>query len=171
MKNLILLGFMGSGKSTIGRLVATELHMNFVDMDRKIEEQAGKSITEIFETLGENGFRVYESDLAMKLAAEQNQVIATGGGMVLREQNIENLSKTGVLIHLRVDAQTAFSRTRAHSHRPLLHAPDPEEKIRELFKMREALYNKITNSVDTVNRSPHEIAHAVIRIYRSHAAE
>jgi shikimate kinase len=168
MKNLALLGFMGSGKSTVGRLVAAELKFQFIDLDRMIEEQEGISISEIFEQRGEASFRDLESKLLQEISKKKDLVLATGGGVVLCQANVDLLNKTSVLIYLHVDVETAVARTKGHSHRPLLMEGDFRSRVEKLLQERQSLYDKIPHSVETVARSPLEVAHAVIRIYRAH---
>ncbi len=166
MKNLVLVGFMGSGKTTIGRMAAAELGLRFVDTDHSIEEREGMSVAQLFEKKGEEVFRDIEAGVMRELAAQDGLVIATGGGVVLRPANIDALRRTGVLVHLRVDAATAHARTRGHPHRPLLQGDDPEGKIRALLKARQPMYDAIPNDVDTAGRTMHEILRSVLRIYR-----
>lgn len=166
MKNLVLVGFMGSGKSTIGRLAASELGLRFVDTDRVIEEREGMTVFWIFETKGEETFRAIESEVVRDLAGQEGQVIATGGGVVLRPANIEALAVNGVLVHLSVDAPTAHARTAGHSHRPLLQGGDAVAKIETLLKSRKPLYDAIPNAVETAGRTTQEILRGVLRIYR-----
>lgn len=167
MKNLVLFGFMGSGKTTVGRLAAVELGLKFVDMDHWIEQEEGCSITEIFSAIGEAGFRDLESRAAQTLASQAGLVIATGGGVVLRSANIGTFGRTGVLICLRIDAATALARTRGHSHRPLLKGDHPAERISALLDQRKPFYDAIPNGVESAGRPPREVAREVIRIYRN----
>lgn len=167
MKNLVLIGFMGSGKSAVGRIVAGELNLRFVDMDRWIEEDVGCSISEIFSKKGEAFFREIESHAVEEIGAQEGQVISTGGGVILKKSNIDRLREKGVLICLHVDVATAIARTHSHSHRPLLDGNSPE-RIRALLMERQPLYDSIPNGVETTGRSAHEVARSVIRIYRQH---
>jgi shikimate kinase len=169
VKNLVLIGFMGSGKSTVGHIAAHELGLQFVDVDREIEEREGMSISDIFSKLGEEKFRDLESEMIRELSLRKDQVLATGGGAILRPINIENLKNTSVLVLLHVDAATAHMRTKDHHHRPLLNCTDSQQLIQDLLESRRALYDSIPNTVETVGRTPHEVARAVIRIYRSHS--
>ncbi len=167
MKNLVLIGFMGSGKSTVGQLVATEMNMNFVDVDFRIEEQEGISISEIFARYGESAFRDLESKMIQELSSSQDLVIATGGGVVLRPSNMEVLGQSGILVYLHVDEETVLTRTKGHSHRPLLKGDHPSQRIAALLKERQPLYDAIAHCVETKGRTLQEVVRAVIRIYRS----
>ncbi|MBI4028016.1 MAG: shikimate kinase [Verrucomicrobia bacterium] len=167
MKNLVLLGFMGSGKTTIGRLAAAELGLRFVDMDQWIEQRVGMSVADIFAQRGESAFRDLEAGAVGELALQPNLVIATGGGVVLRASNIATLARTGVLVHLRVNAETATLRTQGKTHRPLLQGEDAAGRIRALLAERQPLYDAIPHSVESVGHSPDEITRDVIRIYQT----
>lgn len=157
---------MGSGKSTVGRLAAAELKMRFIDMDRWIEKKEGCSISEIFSKRGETAFRDLESATVKRLASQRGLVIATGGGVVLRPANVEELGRNGVLVHLRVDAKTAQARTQKSSHRPLLVEGKALDHIETLLKERQPFYDAIPNGVETSGRSLKEVVCDVAQIYR-----
>jgi shikimate kinase len=166
MRNLVLIGFMGSGKSTIGRIVSGELKMKLVDLDRWIEERKKMPIAEIFEKEGEDAFRELETEAVKEVSKSAGQVIATGGGVVLRKSNLEILAGSGILIHLQVDAATVLARTQRHSHRPLLQGPDATLRIEKLMKERQSFYDAIPNSVQSAKRPISDVVADVLRIYR-----
>ncbi len=166
LPNLVLVGFMGSGKTSVGRIVAGELGLRFVDLDQQIEEREGVSIARIFETRGEEEFRRIESEVAEEAAQSAGQVIATGGGIVLRPVNLERLGASGVIVHLHVTPECAWARARGHGHRPLLAGSDGEARLRRLFVERQPLYDIIPLSVEGSNRPPRQVAADVARIYR-----
>ena len=166
MKNLVLVGFMGSGKTAIGKRVAEKLGLTFVDMDAEIERKAGRKIAEIFSSEGESYFRFLERREARDLSAKQDMVIATGGGVVLDPDNLKDFGKSGVVICLWIDGETAFERTRRASHRPLLQGENPRKRIDELLEKRQPLYKQIENIVDTRGRGLDAIVEDVLRIYR-----
>ena len=167
MKNLVLVGFMGSGKTSAGRLVARRLDMKFVDMDDIIEQRHGQTISQIFARKGEPFFRQHERALVRELAAEQNHVIATGGGVVLDGNNLRDFDRTGVVICCWVDAQTAHERTKHMKHRPLLEGnADRLAQIETLLRQREVLYKAIPNRIDTSAMSVEQQADEIIRVYR-----
>lgn len=166
MKNLVLVGFMGSGKTAIGRRVAERLGLTFVDMDTEIESKAGRKISDLFASEGESYFRYLERRETMELAKKQGQVIATGGGVVLDPDNLKDFGNTGVVVCLWVDAETAFERTQRAAHRPLLEADDRRKKIEDLLAKRMPLYKQIDNVVDTRGRSLETLVEDVMRIYR-----
>ena len=120
MKNLVLVGFMGSGKTDAGKLAAARLKITFVDMDEIIEQRHGQTISQIFETKGEPFFRQQERALVRELVDRQDRVIATGGGVVLNPNNLRDFSRTGIVICCWVDAKVAHERTKNTKHRPLL---------------------------------------------------
>jgi shikimate kinase len=167
VKNLVLFGFMGSGKTTVGRLAASELNFRFMDMDRRIEQTTGMSISEIIRQQGEETFRDLESKEVAELADQMDLVIATGGGVVLRRANVEILERHGILIYLHVDADTVWNRTHHRTHRPLLRGEDPAGRIRTLLEQRHPLYDAIPNQINTIGRSCHDVCMDVVRIYRS----
>ena len=140
MKNIVLCGFMGCGKSTVGKRLAARCGMRFVDMDAYIEEQAGCSVTDIFAQKGEAAFRVMEHDACVTLAAQEGLVIATGGGAVLFEKNVDALAQNGVIVFLRVREQTVLERLTNDTTRPLLQRDDKEAAVRALMQQRTPLY-------------------------------
>lgn len=162
--NIMLVGFMGTGKSTVGRIVAERLHKTFVDMDHTIEERTGKKISEIFAQEGEAHFRALERALVQELAGQENLVVATGGGVVLNPQNIEDFSKTGHVICLRASHETILRRVLKSSHRPLLEEGDKRQKIIDLMNARQPLYDTIPLSVNTACLSAREVADDVCRL-------
>ncbi|MCG3149045.1 MAG: Shikimate kinase [Verrucomicrobiae bacterium] len=167
MKNLVLVGFMGSGKSSAGRLVASRLGLQFVDMDAVIEERVGQTIPAIFETQGEAIFRQHERALAQELAGQSDQVIATGGGIVLNPDNIADFSRTGIVVCFWISPEAAFERTKHTRHRPLLEAEaDRQARIVALLKKREPLYRAIPIQIDVSQMTVTQQADALERIYR-----
>jgi len=167
MKNLVLVGFMGSGKTAAGKRVARRLGLKFVDMDDIIEHQLGMKISQVFEQKGEPFFRQHERALVQELAGGQDQVIATGGGVVLNPENIRDFSASGVVICCWVDARVAYERTKHTKHRPLLEADtDRQTRIEALLQQREPLYRAIPNLIDTSTMTVEQQADAIERIYR-----
>lgn len=163
--NLVILGFMGTGKSTVARLVAGRLRRTFVDMDEEIEKKADKPITRIFHEDGEPAFRLLERDIAKELAARNNLVIAGGGGVILNPDNLKDLGATGFFVCLTAHEDEIIRRVSSGKKRPLLEDGDKEEKIRALLKARRAFYERIPNQLDTTRLSPHDAAAAVVRIF------
>ncbi|HUJ11744.1 MAG TPA: shikimate kinase [Verrucomicrobiae bacterium] len=167
MKNLVLVGFMGSGKSSAGRLAAKRLRMTFVDMDDLIEKRHGQTISQIFAKKGEAFFRHHERALVRELSAGQDCVIATGGGVVLDPNNLRDLSRTGVVICCWVDARVAHERTKHTKYRPLLESTaDRLKQIETLLRQRESLYKAIPNRIDTSAMTVEQQADEIVRVYR-----
>jgi len=166
VKNLVLVGFMGTGKTVVGQRAAARLGHRFVDTDQRIEQRAGRTITELFATEGEARFRQRERAVIQELAAQQNLVIATGGGVVLNPDNLRDLEASGVVICLGAEPAVILQRTRQHTHRPLLHGPDPARRIAELLAERAPLYRAIAHRVDTSHTTVEENVEDVLAIYR-----
>lgn len=167
MKNLVLLGFIGSGKTSVGHRVAGRMGRKFVDTDVLLRQREGREVSEIFAKEGEAYLRRVESELVAELAGRTDGcVIATGGGVIQTPANLEVLRRNGVLVALWVDAETAHQRIQRHRHRPLLDTGDRRLRLTELQAQREPLYQQIENIVDTRGRSIEEIVGDVIRIYR-----
>jgi len=160
--NLALIGFMGSGKSSVGRCVADTLHFTFLDTDDVIEARAGKPITEIFAQEGEPAFRKLECGLVEELARRQRTVISTGGGLPVNPANLASLKTHALVICLWASPEKIFERVRHQSHRPLLNTPDPLEKIRSLLATREPFYKQADVLVNTEFRSVKDVAQQVI---------
>lgn len=162
--NIILVGFMGTGKTTVGRILARRLGKRFVDMDGIIEQRAGKSISRIFSENGEPYFRHKERVLVQELAAASNQVIAAGGGIVLDHDNITDLDRTGKVVCLMASENEILRRVSASADRPLLEQGDKHQRILKLMKTRQALYEAIPCRVDTSALTPEEVAEKIMLI-------
>ncbi len=147
--NIVLTGFMGSGKTEIGKRLARRLGYTFIDTDQLIEEKTGKSISEIFDKDGELFFRDTETQTLEKLTGINGYVISTGGGIVTREVNILHLKKIGFIIWLRASPETVYKRISAETHRPLLKVDNPLEQIKKLISQREQFYSKADFTIDT----------------------
>lgn len=165
-KNIVLVGFMGTGKSATGHILANRLDRRFIDMDALIEERAGKKIADIFAAEGEAHFRSLEHALAVELSECSDLVIATGGGIVLNPDNIKAFSKTGVVICLQSGPDTILQRVSKQSHRPLLEDNDDKaQAIRTLLEKRHPLYEAIPLKIDTTHHTPEETAQEAIALY------
>ena len=136
IRNLALIGFMGSGKSSVGRLAADVLHFTFLDTDHVIEARAGKSISDIFAQDGEPAFRQWEQRIVEELTRRDKTVIATGGGLPADPANLASLKTHALVICLWASPETIWERVRSHDHRPLLNESDPLAKIHELLAAR-----------------------------------
>ncbi len=166
MKNIILTGFMGTGKTAVGKELSRLLNMRLVDVDSEIEESRKMKITDIFKNFGEPFFRDIETEMIRRLADAQNTVISTGGGAVLREENMEALRASGVVFCLYADAETIIARTGDSNDRPLLAVEDPMAKIKELLRVRMPFYEKAGIMIDTNGKTPLEVAEEIADIIR-----
>jgi shikimate kinase len=164
--NLALIGFMGTGKSSVGRLVADHLHFEFLDTDHLIEIRAGKTINEIFAQNGEATFRELEANLVQELASRTQTVISTGGGLPINPANLSNLKQHALVVCLWSSPEKIFERVREQSHRPLLQTPDPLAKIRSLLTQREPFYKQADILLNSEFRSIREVAQQVILQFR-----
>jgi len=146
-QNIIFVGPMGSGKTTIGRQLAKQLHMDFFDSDHEIENRTGANIPLIFELEGEDGFRKRESAMLEELCTKNDVVLATGGGAILAEQNRRLLRQHGLVIYLSATIEQLWERTRLDKNRPLLQTDNPREKIKSLLELRDPLYKDVADIV------------------------
>jgi len=163
--NIYLVGLMGAGKTTIGRLLAKHLHKSFYDTDHEIERRTGVNIPLIFEVEGEAGFRKREAAVIEDLVHKQNIVLATGGGAVLAAANRENLKQHGLVIYLRANVRELWQRTRNDKNRPLLQGENPYEKLKQLFSERDPLYSEVaTITIETEGDSVNSIVHQIEKL-------
>lgn len=162
MRNWIITGFMGTGKTSVGRAVAQHLSRPFVDMDAEIEARAGKSIRRIFEEDGESAFRRLESAVCEDLSARSDLVIATGGGALVDPANRKALMRSGQVICLTVDPPEVLKRVGHDRTRPLLNGPDPEGAVSDLMRAREPAYASMPWQVETTDRTVDEVVEAVL---------
>ncbi len=164
-RNVILEGFMGSGKTTVSEILADKLDLELLDTDEAIEEAEGITINEIFAQYGEEAFRCMETDLLDMIVSEHlgEMVVSLGGGLPLREENRELLKKAGKVIFLRTTPETVYSRLEGDNTRPLLQGADPKAKIKELLESRREKYEAAADMiVDTDGKTPEEIANEII---------
>jgi shikimate kinase len=162
IRNLALIGFMGSGKSSVGRQAADAMHFTFLDTDRVIEARAGKSVSDIFSQDGEPAFRQWEQRIVEELTRRDKTVIATGGGLPTDPANLASLKTHALVICLWGSPEAIWERVRSHDHRPLLNESDPLAKIHELLAAREPYYRQADVLVNTEMRSVHEVAQHVV---------
>jgi len=164
-KNIVLIGFMGTGKSAAGVKLAERLNMEFVDMDREIEKVTGLSISQLFRRYGEVRFRSEEKLMAKKLGQRTNLVIATGGGTVLNEENVKALRKNGILICLDSGPEEILKRVnRKKGTRPLLKKNITVEDIKEMLCAREKFYSCADYRVNTSGKDLHIVVNEILRI-------
>ena len=148
MKHIILIGFMGAGKSTLGKLIANKLECTFVDTDNYIEKKEGRFILDIFADDGEEYFRCVETEVLKELAkCEEKLVISLGGGTPLSEENREIIKSLGYVIFLKLSGEEAFERLKEDSDRPLLKVDNPKERIDALLAIRNPIYESVADYV------------------------
>lgn len=157
---------MGTGKSSVGRLVAQQLHFDFLDTDAVIEARAGKAISRIFEEEGEQAFRQLENKVVHELALRKRAVIATGGGLVVNPENLASLKEHALVVCLWASPETIWSRVKNQDHRPLLQDPEPLEKIRSLLNERAPSYKQADVLLNTELRSMRDVAQQVLHHFR-----
>ncbi len=161
-RSIILVGPMGAGKSTIGKLLASILSLPFVDSDRVIEERTGADIPWIFDVEGEEGFRLRESSVLEDILNGPSVVLATGGGAVIKEENQKIMSAKGTVFYLMASVEQLLERTSKDKKRPLLQVDNPEEKIKELIAARDQMYQSVADFiVKTDRRSPRSVAQEI----------
>lgn len=167
--NLVLTGFMGTGKTSLGKLLAEKLGRGFVDLDQKIEQDTGMTIPQIFEKYGEKYFRELEKNAVKEVSARKNLVIATGGGTVKDEENIKLLKDSGVMVCLTTEPEEIFRRTERRGERPVLDAGDEDRlnKIKKLLALRQKYYAQADYTVDTTDWSPLQIMNDICRHFRA----
>ncbi len=163
--NIVLVGFMGTGKTRIGQEVAKRLGLEFVDMDDCIVERANKPIPEIFADEGEDHFRALERQVVVDLSQESGRVIATGGGVVVNHDNIRDYSNGGLVICLSATPEVILSRVEHDTNRPLLFTDDKMGKIRSLLASRQALYDAIPNQIDTSDLTVDAVVDRIVALY------
>jgi shikimate kinase len=147
-KNIVLIGFMGSGKSTVARELGKRLKADVLASDALIEHKEGQTIHEIFESKGEDYFRDLEQGIIKDLALREGIVIDCGGGIVLRKDNLKNLKANGIVFYLQASPEVIYQRIKHEKHRPLLQVSDPLGRIKELYNQRLPLYNQADFTID-----------------------
>tara|TARA_B100002019_G_scaffold81411_1_gene70288 strand:- start:203 stop:736 length:534 start_codon:yes stop_codon:yes gene_type:complete len=165
-KNLYLIGFMGTGKSVVGQLAAKKLNLSFLDSDQEIEKKYGKSINQIFASLGENAFRKMEKEFIKSGHPKSNCLISCGGGLPIQDGMIDLLKSLGKVICLTASAESILERTSKNSTRPLLQTTDPLSKIKELLKKRLSKYNLADQIIATDDKSVIEVTEIIEQIYQ-----
>ncbi|MBI4394662.1 MAG: shikimate kinase [Candidatus Omnitrophica bacterium] len=165
MKNIYLVGMMGSGKTTSGKALAKLLSLPFVDLDDQIIGREGKSINEIFQSKGEPHFREIETELLFQVSERPNQVVATGGGIVINALNRERMKNTGIVVYLKTSLDILWERVREKKDRPLLQSVDPKKSLADLFYSRTPLYEE---TADKIFLTDHKSSEAVaLEIYKT----
>jgi shikimate kinase len=167
--NIFIVGPMGSGKSTVGKIIANELFLSFLDTDDEIEKSTGVSIDWIFDLEGEEGFRKRESAILGDLAEKNSIVLSTGGGIILSDANRDLLSARGSVFYLDTPIDIQLERTAKDQDRPLLKEGDPKKILSKLHKERESLYQSVADHiVETASKSSQEVANEIIKLVKSY---
>ena len=162
-KNIYLIGFMGVGKSTIGRLLAEETKGELVEMDETIEAEQNTTISEIFAKYGEIYFRDLESELVVRTGEKRGQIVSCGGGAVLRPENVENMKRNGTIVFLKATPETIYERVRYSNNRPLLNGNMNAEYIAGLMEKRRVLYESAADiTITTDGKNAMEIVHQIL---------
>jgi shikimate kinase len=162
MKNIVLTGFMGTGKTEVGRELSRVLGWRLIDVDDEIVKEQKMSINDIFGKLGEPAFRDMETEMIRTVSQNRNAIISTGGGAVLRQENMDILRENGVRICLSASPETILERTSTNSERPLLKVEDPLRKITELLEFRRPFYEKADVTIETEQKTPLNIAEEIL---------
>lgn len=162
MKNIVLTGFMGAGKTEVGRKLSNILGWDVIDVDDEIVKAKKMTINELFAQLGEPAFRDIETSTIRDISKRKNVIIATGGGAVLRQENMDVLRENGIVVHLTATPETILKRTSSNSKRPLLQVENPLQRIKELLEFRMPFYRKADIVVDTDTKTPLQIAEEIL---------
>ena len=166
-KNIIITGFMGTGKTVVAIKLASKLGMKFIDMDQLIEERQEMSIADIFVRYGEKYFREQENKLVQELSQKENMVIATGGGTFLNLDNSKILNQEGQIICLHADSQTIYNRLKENNNRPLVKGKNVLNKINYLLEKRKQIYDNFEDKVDTTDLTIQEVVDNIINILKA----
>ena len=166
--NIFIVGPMGSGKSTVGKIISDELFLNFFDTDEEIENRTGASIDWIFDLEGEEGFRKRETGILEEMVQKNSVVLSTGGGIILSENNRELLSSRGTVFYLETPISVQLERTAKDKDRPLLKNGDPGKILKQLHNKRKDLYESVSDYiVETENKSSQQVASEIINLVKS----
>lgn len=163
-KNIVLIGFMGTGKTSVSQRLGEILKRPCVSTDRIIEEKEKRSIAEIFKSSGEEYFRRQEKEIVKELSQKENLIIDCGGGVVLQQENIDRLKENGILIYLSTDPEVIYQRTKDQLHRPLLNVPNSQTKIQELLDQRKFYYEQAHFIIDTSHLSVDQSAQKILAL-------
>ncbi|MFH1772411.1 MAG: shikimate kinase [Candidatus Omnitrophota bacterium] len=164
MNNIYIVGFMGTGKTTIANLLSVKLGRELIEMDDVIEKRESKKISDIFSQAGEPYFRKKEKELLCEISKRKGLIVSCGGGLICDEANLKTLKDSGIIINLNADIFTIYERTKDSSRRPILNVKDPLDEIRDLYEKRKPSYKKADFSIDTGSKMPEEIACEIISL-------
>lgn len=164
MNNIYLVGFMGTGKTAVGKALAKKKKLQFVDLDDLIEFREKRAISDIFAGDGEPYFRKVEKRALKKVSKEKKFVVACGGGIVLDKENIKTMKKTGIIVCLTASPEVILERTSAYLHRPLLNVSNPRKQIELLLKLRAPYYAQADKTIDTSKISVKEAVEKIVKV-------
>ncbi|MBK3332199.1 shikimate kinase [Persephonella atlantica] len=164
MKNIYLVGFMGSGKSTVGKLLSEKTGMEFVDIDQLIEKQEKRKISEIFEKEGEGYFRQKEKEMLEKISNKEGLIISTGGGLGADAENMKKMKQSGIVIWLDASIETILKRTEGDTERPLL--KQPYQQLKKLYENRKKIYKMADVHINVDSKSPEEIVQEIMEKWK-----
>lgn len=164
-KNIVLVGLSGSGKSTLGNILSSLSGYALVDTDAIIVKLQNRSINNIFKTNGEEFFRTLETQVSKEISAFDKQIISTGGGIVLKEKNLEYLKQNGIVFYLKTSVNSLLKRLEGDNTRPLLKTDDVKKKLENMLEIRGKLYEKADVTIETDKLTPEETAKEILRIY------
>jgi shikimate kinase len=168
MKNIYLVGFMGTGKSTVGKMLADELPAIFKDTDKMVEEKTGKSVADIFDEYSEEEFRRLESEVLQEITEEDGLVVSTGGGIVVTGGNMELMKRTGIVITLIAGPEVIMERLQGdETVRPLMEVDEPLDEIKRLLFDRARFYINAHHVIETSDITPREAADQILEIIRN----
>ena len=167
MRNIVLVGFMGTGKTAVTKEIAKRLNMKYISTDDLIEKKEKRAIGDIFSQRGESYFRKVEKEIVKSASMTEGAVIDAGGGAVIDPENVKNLKEKGIVICLWAEPEIILERTKRHGHRPLLNVKGPLGKITELLEKRKPFYERADHHIRTTNLSVDEVADEVQRIMKN----
>ncbi len=171
IRNIALTGFMGCGKTAVGRVVAKVSGFEFLDTDQFIEEHVGNTNPRIFEEQGEETFRRYEREVVVRLAERESTVIATGGGLLVNEQNMDTMKQYAMVFCLWASPDSIWRRVKDQSHRPLLQTENPRQRIIDLLEERKPAYSRSDMLINTEYRSARDVANLILSQFRQAASK
>lgn len=166
MKNIVLVGFMGTGKTVVGKYIAGALRMQLINTDHLIEEKEGTAINEVFSKSGEPYFRGVEREVIKEVSKKENIIIDAGGGAVINEDNVRDLKKNGIIFCLNAAPEEILRRTKKYTYRPLLNVDDPLAEIKRLKEERKGYYKRADYRIETSGKSVAEVSDQIIKIYK-----
>ena len=164
--NIVLTGFMATGKSAVGRIIADSIGYDFIDVDSLIEEETGVSVSKIFEVEGEASFRDRETEMIKRVSRMRKAVISTGGGAMIRPENREMLKNTGIVICLEATVEEIIKRAGKRESRPLINVDNPHETVKRLLEDRKTFYNEADICIDTSGKPQKKIAGEIVSLWK-----